>query len=155
MINKVLIYLDFDGVLTTKFSNPSKFHLGLEFDPVCIENLKKLLKELKDKYDKIIIVIISNWRYDLSEDQLVQLLCKVYGLEPYFSEIEFADKKGNREEEIKEHLAMNTEVEAFFILDDMNYRDEILRRHLIRTRSEDGIRAFEDIKAYALEIIDY
>lgn len=145
MENKVLIYLDFDGVLTTKFSTHSKYHIGLQFDSMCVNNLKRILKELRNNFEKVVIVVISDWRYDMSNEQLEKMLFDVYGLYTYVDYIDFINKKGNRERGIHEHLSSYLEVVKFFILDDMNYKDKVLSNYLIKTRAEDGIRAYEDV----------
>ncbi|TMN21849.1 HAD domain-containing protein [Lentibacillus cibarius] len=154
MEDKILyMYLDFDGVLTTKFSVSSKLHPGLQFDDVCVDNLKAILIELKNLFAEITIVVISDWRYDLSRDQLKYILIEKYGLEQFIDRIEFTDKGNTRENEIKQHLAMIGEADAFVILDDMRYRDGLLIKHLVRTRAEDGIRAYEDVRACIMQIL--
>lgn len=140
MMNTFTIFLDFDGVMVTKFSVPSTSHPGLAFDPVCVDNLKLMINSLKSKYEAIEIVVISNWRYDMDEAAIGDMLLKHYGFVVDIDEVKFTRKLGNKEAEIREYLDINQiPPNLYIIFDDENLGEELAEGH-IRTRFEDGIR---------------
>ncbi|WP_188453341.1 HAD domain-containing protein [Virgibacillus oceani] len=153
MAKSINIYIDIDGVLTTKFSNSSKQHSGLQFDSVCVENLKQLITDLRNIFEIIVIIIISDWRYNFSRNELEYIFCTVYKLKGYIDRLDVTEKMYNREFEIKQHMESQNDSDIIVILDDMNLKDDNLTKYHLRTREEDGIRAFDDVKSCILRII--
>src|SRR5690625_4032337 len=150
-----MYFLDFDGVLTNKFSRKSTKHPGLEFDQECVDNLKFIVDELRNYYEKVALAIISNWRYELTNMQIIDILNDFYNLGNKIREIVILEKVGDREHEIRDSLSVNLiSNKSFIILDDKEYYDELLRQHQIQTRSEDGIRAYEDVIEVIFNIIN-
>ena len=136
----ITIYLDFDGVLTTKFSKISERHNGLVFDPLCVESFKKIAAQLREQFTAVRVVVISNWRFEFSPVQLSELF-GAYGMLEKIDELIIPVTTSNREEEI-----MNDAYGGpFLIFDDQPYSNEMLKPHLIQLRSEDGLRGIEDI----------
>lgn len=134
------IYLDFDGVLTTKFSEVSGVHGGPAFDPLCVKIFNKLAGQLRERFTEVRVVVISNWRFEFSSVQIRELL-GAYGMLEKIDELIIPITASNREEEI-----MNDAYEGpFLIFDDQPYYSEKLKPHLIQLRSEDGLRGIEDI----------
>lgn len=145
-----VVFLDIDGVLNTeRFINIQKKELGgiydrtmnLNFDPICMKNLKKIIELTGTK-----IVISSTWRkskesngihwkailqnfrqYKIDENVII-------GITPF---IDF----GTRGEEIKEWINEH-KVEKFAIIDDLDNEkvDNISKNHLILCNSYWGIR---------------
>lgn len=139
------IFLDFDGVLITKFSTPSPQHPGLAFDPVCVDILKRLIISLKQKFNHVNIIVVSNWRYDMEEADICQILLQHYGLGTFVNEVSFIDKNLNKSEGIKQYIRVNRlEHQPYIILDDEKLDDELAKFH-IQTRYEDGIRGLNSI----------
>lgn len=135
------IYLDFDGVLTTKFSEVSEVHGGSAFDPLCVESFKKIAAQLRQKFKSVRVVVISNWRFEFPPVEIRELF-DGYGMLEKIDELIIPVTASNREEEI-----MNDAYDGpFLILDDQPYYNEKLKPHLIQLRSEDGLRGIEDIE---------
>lgn len=64
--------MDFDGVVTTKFADLPRTQF--EFDPHCLSTLQKVIQLIKQRYPVVNIVITSDWRYDLTREEL-EILC--------------------------------------------------------------------------------
>lgn len=147
MNGRFTLFLDIDGVMVTKHSELSSDGKTLEFDPVCIDNLKLIIKEIKDKYGGINIIVASNWRYDLNDEAIVDLLLIQSEFLDCLSESDIAvlDRIYNKEQGITAHIRGNQLTpEQCLILDD-DYLGEELEGYQIRTRSEDGIRGIETL----------
>lgn len=148
MHKRYTLFLDFDGVLVTKFSTGTSKYNSPPFDPVCIENLKGVIKEIISKYGGITIIVISSWRYDLSDNAIVDILLNESGLIHYLSEIDILvlDRKLSKEQGIRQYIRENRlALEQCVILED-EYLGEELASCQIRTRSEDGIRGIDTLE---------
>ena len=130
----ITIYLDFDGVLVTKFSK------GITFAPVCVEKLKEIIQILKNEFQAVRLCVISNWCFERSQEEIAHLLSS-YRLLEDIEELVIPVNFHNREQEI----LMDVIKEPFVIFDDEYYENPYLRKHLIRLREEDGLRGIEDI----------
>ena len=130
----ITIYLDFDGVLVTKFSK------GVAFDPVCVEKLKEMIHMLKAEFQAVRLCVISNWRFEKSQEEITNLLT-LYRLLEDIEELVIPIGFHNREQEI----LMDVIKERFVIFDDQHYENSYLRKHLIHLRAEDGLRETEDV----------
>ena len=81
-MNRPVIFLDFDGVLNTEQyharltvdGKPTKDTWGPLFDPLAVENLRRILDDTDTR-----IVVSSSWRYAHSLDSL-RLMWEVRGL---------------------------------------------------------------------------
>lgn len=113
-----MIYLDFDGVLVTKFSD------GKEFDKVCVHVLKELLALYKKQFSSVQLCIISNWRFDKTADELTELLVSARLLE-HVDKLLIPTDYPNREQQI---LALQQDL-YFLILDDTNYSNPQLQKN--------------------------
>ena len=134
------LFLDFDGVLVTKFSKPSERYEGMEFDPACTETLGEVLQFLRGRFDEFVVVIISNWRLELSERKLIGRLQEHDNIQRYVSGIEVLGKQGDKRAALAAYIEQGRlSARRYIILDDEDLGDE-LRPMQIRTRSEDGIR---------------
>lgn len=130
----ITIYLDFDGVLVTKFSE------GTAFDPVCVEKLKEMIQMLKTEFQAVRLCVISNWRFEKSQEEIANLLVS-YRLLEDIEELVIPVNFHNREREILTDAMRD----YFVIFDDDQYENSYLRKYLIRLRTEDGLRGIEDV----------
>jgi hypothetical protein len=148
MFNGFTLFLDFDGVLVNGFSTVTSDNNKLAFDPVCVDNLKRIIDEIKNKYGRINIIVTSNWRYDLDDDAIIILLLNQSGLHKSISEsdITVLDRKLRKVQGINQYIRENQLTpERSVILDD-EYLGEKLAGYQIRTRSEDGIRGIDTLE---------
>lgn len=129
------IYLDFDGVLVTKFSE------GTAFDPICVKKLKEIIQMLKAEFQAVRLCVISNWRFERSQEEITDLLA-LYRLLEDIEELVIPVNFHNREQEILTDVMK----EPFVIFDDDHYENPYLRKHLIQLSAEDGLRGIEDIR---------
>lgn len=146
------LFLDFDGVMITKFSSLDSDVDALAFDPVCIENLKYIIEQVKTKHEKITIIIISNWRLELNQLTINDLLLNRYGLSEYLtaSNIAYLEQKGSKAQNILQIINANKlTTDRCLVLDD-EYLGEELAPYQIQTRSEDGIRDLESLEQLLL-----
>lgn len=150
MIARYTIFLDFDGVLVTRFSTvgirDKDDGVGrMDFDPVCMENLRRFIENVKREYQEVAVVVISNWRYDLDDEMISKLLTENSTLAGCLSRdyITCLDriyfKSDGIQQYIREH---NLSPHTFIILDD-EFVGEELAAFQIRPRSEDGIRELD------------
>ncbi len=71
-----IIFLDFDGVMATAFfdyilvrsGQAEKDEFGVLFDPLCIDNLAKIIEATGAK-----IVVSSDWKYLMSYEELLRM----------------------------------------------------------------------------------
>jgi hypothetical protein len=103
-MGKFHLFLDFDGLLVTKFSVPSKRFEGMEFDLACIETLGKALEYLRELFDEVIVVIISNWRFELPEKDLVCRLQEHNGIHRHVLGIEVLGKRGGKRADLLAYI---------------------------------------------------
>lgn len=146
-MSNFVLFLDFDGVLVTKFNKQEE-----PFDPVCIENLKSLIKWLRDRFDRVELVVISNWRFERTDSQLNDLLLNECGLHTHLQEHEvyYLDRGFSKKEGIKQYIdTYDLRSNQFKIIDD-EYLGDDLAAYQIRTRSEDGIRDLDSFKGLFL-----
>ncbi|GGB62309.1 hypothetical protein GCM10011409_44380 [Lentibacillus populi] len=150
-MRKVYLFLDFDGVMVTKFSSFSEFHEGMEFDDKCINTLNQLIKIIRNKYS-FSLVISSNWKYELTKSEIKHMLIEIYNIDISENDIHFTKNTGNKYNEINSFID-NLDSKCLVII----LEDDPLPRNLnyfqIRTRSEDGIRATDDILNAVDELI--
>lgn len=131
------VYLDFDGVLVTKFSD------GNAFDPICVKQLSKLLTTCKKQVETLQLCIISNWRFDKTVEEITALLHD-HALLEHVDVLHIPTDFTDREQQILHHHTHG----HFIILDDQAYQHRYLIHHHIQLRAEDGLRGLEvsDIK---------
>lgn len=136
-IKSFYLFLDFDGVLITRFSEKSNRHSGLEFDPQCLFTLEKVIQLIKKHFEAVNIVITSNWRYDLTDLELEVLV-----------QNPLVDGVLILEEPESKHMALRKFIEkyqlpeeSYIIFDD----DELDEPSQIQTQARDGIRDSEHI----------
>jgi len=148
------LFLDFDGVMVTKHSELSSNGKTLDFDSVCIDNLKLIINEIKSKYGGINIIVVSNWRYDLEDTAIVDLLLNRSELHEYLSEpdITILDRKCNKVKGISAYILENQLTPTQCVIFDDEYLGEDLDGYQIRTRSEDGIRGLETLEGIVDEM---
>ncbi|TDG00875.1 HAD domain-containing protein [Paenibacillus piri] len=135
------LLLDFDGVLATKFSTQSS-----PFDPDCTENLKSIIKWLKTRFDEVKVVVISNWRFDRTDSQIIDLLYDHGDLQAH--EITILDRSFRKKEGIVEYIKLHELKSGEFVILDDDFLGEDLAVHQIRTRSEDGIRDLDTLEGF-------
>lgn len=141
-----LIFLDIDGVLNNSLHPvQSAYHVGLEFDPNCIDYLKEIIRKTDSS-----LVISSTWRIGRTVESLNNDVLQYYGLDTYvvgFTPVFHEQIRGN---EIK-HFLDNTNLEFnnFIIIDDDNDMGELLPR-LVRTNARRGLDKFTKSKAIKL-----
>jgi hypothetical protein len=142
------IFLDFDGVMVTKFSSPTSKYEEFVFDPVCVENLKSIIEQMKTKFGKVNIIITSGWRYDLSEATINDLLLRRYGLHTCLSEsdITYLDRLRGKVQGITQYIQENQLTPQQCVILDDEYLGDELAAYQMRTRSEDGIRGISTIE---------
>ena len=139
-----IIFLDFDGVLTS-----SKAYGVLDSEKM--ELLWKILEKTGAS-----VVISSSWRLfdvestkkylvgegDEYKNTSFRWLDKVVGVtpRPYVDDFINYDE-WNREEEIKRYLESHSEIEDYVILDDMEdeFTDETVLNHLVKTTIKTGM----------------
>lgn len=149
-----IIFLDIDGVINTDRQiriNDLKQVKGIEFDPIAMENLKKIIIETKAK-----IVIISTWKVHREKEgflwvELIRNLKKysideesIHDVTPYLGEY----KPEIRIKEINTYLEKNKNIDRYVILDDQ-WDMGNLNPSFIRCLSFKGIT--EEIKKEAIE----
>jgi hypothetical protein len=122
-----VIFLDFDGVLTTKMT-----HFGFG-DPTCIKELNRITTITDAK-----IVVSSTWRFEglkVVKENLKNwgVIAEVIDVTP-----RLVDDSGARGDEIRQWLIENPIANRFVILDDdIDMGD--LREHLVRCDTEVGL----------------
>lgn len=152
-----VIFLDFDGVLTTAKN------YGV-LDAAKMELLWKLITRTEAS-----IVISSSWRaldvpstiYNLTlgkdyMDTPLRWLSKVVGVTPRPSEEEFLlYDEWNRENEIKRYLDSHPEVDNFIILDDVedDFVDPRMIGRLVKTTIMTGLT--EELVETAIDLLNY
>lgn len=141
MNNGFTLFLDFDGVLVTKFSVLKKDGRP-SFDPECMDVLNELLGLLREKYSDVDLVVTSNWCWELGQDEIRRLLLNEYKLLSVKNEIQFLDPRYSKLEGMKQYININQIKDGkYLILDDE--RMEGLEEHQLQTRSEDGLRGLQ------------
>jgi len=105
-----IIFLDIEGVLNSKsYLNTSYL---IPFDPKCLENLQKLVKETNAK-----IVVSSTWRKSETGRKQLLAILKEYDLANVV--VGCTPILDTREKEIDAYLQLTEQLDAFVILDDM------------------------------------
>ncbi|RUS44616.1 HAD domain-containing protein [Cohnella sp. AR92] len=146
------VFLDFDGVLVTKYSTESLGNSEPRFDPECVENFKHIIERLKAKYGEITIIVASNWRFNLNEGTITELLLEQYELDNYLTaaNITFLDRLHSKIEGIMSVINEKRLTPSQSVILDDEYLGEELAAYQIRTRSEDGIRDLESLELIIL-----
>jgi len=121
-----VVFLDFDGVITT---NNTKYR---SFDPICIERLRTILDKTNSK-----IVISSSWR---KFDPIVKLrkMIRMAGIDTEVIGITPSHNSG-RGEEIKMFLKLHPEITKFVVLDDNTFDMGPVMDRVVETDSYLGI----------------
>ena len=140
----MILFLDFDGVMVTDryqaqltdTNCPLRDDYGAKFDPVCVENLRRII----DSTDAG-IVITSTWKMDMGLDGIQQmwdvrqLPGKVIGVTPDIDPIH----RGN---EVQAWLDANPGAVRYAIIDDtpfLNFFNEEQLPHLFRVDERTGL----------------
>lgn len=129
----LIIFLDFDGVLNSKKYIASKNESGVCFDPECLNLLKEIVLKTNAK-----IVLTSSWREHWDKDEKLCDETGVFINEAFNSlGLKIFDKTPSlnlrREQEIKEWLNKNNNVDNFVVLDDMLLGADFLKGHFVKT----------------------
>ena len=143
----MIIFLDFDGVLTTP---NTKYQ---DADPVCLENLKEIITNLDAK-----LVISSTWKHI----QDVIPVLERWGLIQYYLDVtpnlevesNGVIKTLGKEYEIYHWLRDNPDYE-YLILDDEYMLNDDLMRHLLKIDGEKGVQDWDIARASLLYTILY
>ena len=141
--NCPVIFLDFDGVLSTddyldqlRAAN-SKTHdyFGRLFDPECISCLRRIIKSTGAR-----IVITSSWRNYLSTFQFI-LMWHIRKLPGILAGV-VPQGSAYRGNEIDEWLKQHTNISRYAILDDMDSRQfkSDQSSHLVTTNHFKGLQ---------------
>ena len=156
---KKILFLDFDGVMVTDtylihLTNAGSLLLdshGYRFDPICVEELKKIIDSTDAE-----IVVISTWKMEMGLDGIQkmwdarQLPGKVIGVTPDIDPIH----RGN---EIDAWLDANPGAVRYAIIDDtpfLNFFNEEQLPHLFKVDERTGLneetakRVIEHLKVY-------
>lgn len=145
-----LIFLDIDGVMNhNNFFQRSRLHMGQEFCPVAVRNLREIIKRTDAK-----IVLSSTWRKGLSVGD-IKTLFSWYDLDKYV-----VGKTPVLDEQIRGHeiqLFMDMlhhpiyPIESFIIIDDDDDMGDLLPR-LIHCANNSGLTT-DDRREYAIEML--
>ena len=139
-----IIFLDFDGVMVTDryqaqlidSNSPLRDDYGAKFDPVCVENLRRII----DSTDAD-IVVISTWKMEMELDGIQkmwdarQLPGKVIGVTPDIDPI-------HRGDEVQAWLDANPGAVRYAIIDDtpfLNFFNEEQLPHLFKVDERTGL----------------
>lgn len=131
-----IVFLDFDGVLVTSFA-------GQGFDPVCAEILRGMIRRLRENYSEVEIVITSNWRFEMNEDDLIRLLLSEAGLSGMVKKVSVLDKTLNKSAGIRRFLTEGRVHPRNYIILDDEWISGYEERQ-IRFRGEDGLRGLPE-----------
>lgn len=162
---KKVIFLDFDGVLNTKWwytqmdRNTPKDKYGYAFDPKAVANLKRIVEETGAD-----IVISSSWKSfgftELEEMWIDRSLSgKLIGITPNSvsdellldADIDSIELFHIRGEEIKEWLTKHGKyVSHYAIIDDMDNMLPEQQSHFVQTNPEVGITEEDAEKVIAI-----
>lgn len=151
-----IIFLDFDGVMVTDryqaqltaVNSQLCDDYGAQFDPVCVENLRRII----DSTDAD-IVVISTWKMEMGLDGIQkmwdarQLPGKVIGVTPDIDPI-------HRGEEIKSWLDANPGAVRYAIIDDCPIQDffrEEQLPHLFKVDERTGLDEKTAIRVIELQ----
>ena len=139
-----ILFLDFDGVMVTDryqaqltaTNSPLRDDYGAKFDPVCVENLRRII----DSTDAD-IVVISTWKMEMELDGIQkmwdarQLPGKVIGVTPDIDPI-------HRGDEVQAWLDANPGAVRYAIIDDtpfLNFFNEEQLPHLFKVDERTGL----------------
>lgn len=120
---KKILFLDFDGVMDTKYYDlilnehglPIKDEFGVVFDPVCVENLKHIIEKTG-----VEIVVTSTWKYFMKYEDFLEMWKErelpgfITGVTP---NLDYTKIRGN---EIEAWLSTCTESCNYVIIDDLD-----------------------------------
>ena len=151
-----MIFLDFDGVMVTDryqaqltaINSPLRDEYGAKFDPVCVENLRRII----DSTDAD-IVVISTWKMEMGLDGIQQmwnarnLPGKVIGVTPDIDPI-------HRGDEIQAWLDANPGAVRYAIIDDTPFLDffnEEQLPHLFKVDERTGLDEKTAIRVIELQ----
>lgn len=148
---KYLIFVDFDGVLTSKrvhFTQPTdSYQIWSTFDPVVMEFFNKI----HNTYDDVSFVWTTTWRNNLQESGVLEHI--LYSMwynagfrgrfgTPWRVNPDNTMNTSDRAHEIKDYLEKYaTTHKDFVIFDDSNYRfNDILGvKRFVQTSPDDGM----------------
>lgn len=165
-----IIFLDIDGVLNTERYIIEQYNqrgkrppiADYNFDPICLENLKELIKATN-----AYIVISSSWR--IREDEFVQWQLGKYNNDEHWNALirnlnsiglnerildvtpRLSRERGN---EIRKWLQNNEQlnIESFVIIDDDRDMCEFTETNLVKCNWKDGLT--EELKDEAIKILN-
>ena len=140
----MILFLDFDGVMVTDryqaqltaVNSPLRDDYGAQFDPVCVENLRRII----DSTDAD-IVVISTWKMEMGLEGIQQmwdarqLPGKVIGVTPDIDPI-------HRGDEVQAWLDANPGAVRYAIIDDtpfLNFFNEEQLPHLFKVDERTGL----------------
>ena len=131
----LIIFLDIDGVLVTNRMLMYHDNWGHKFDPVCVENLRKLVTQTQAK-----IVISSAWRY--RGLKFLQDMWKARNLPGEVIDITRRDSSGGRGHEIHHwlmaHRGLDDRKEFIIIDDDVSDIWMSQKKATVKTSMEKG-----------------
>lgn len=143
MVKKIIIFLDFDGVMDTSFLKISltkerqalSDRYGLLFDKKCVTNLKKIIDATNAD-----IVVTSSWKLDMNLEKL-QEMWKYRKLPGKIIDVT-PNLIGSRSDEISSWLEAHGGNDIrYVIIDDMSadYFDSPVAEHLINVNPYVGL----------------
>lgn len=143
MVKKIIIFLDFDGVMDTSFLKISltkelqalSDRYGLLFDKKCVTNLKKIIDATNAD-----IVVTSSWKLDMNLEKL-QEMWKYRKLPGKIIDVT-PNLIGSRSDEISAWLEAHKCIDIqYVIIDDMSadYFDTPLADHLFNVNPYVGL----------------
>lgn len=143
MVKKIIIFLDFDGVMDTSFLKISltkerqalSDRYGLLFDKKCVTNLKKIIDSTNAD-----IVVTSSWKLDMNLEKL-QEMWKYRKLPGKIIDVT-PNLIGSRSDEISSWLEAHGGNDIrYVIIDDMSadYFDSPVAEHLINVNPYVGL----------------
>lgn len=143
MVKKIIIFLDFDGVMDTSFLKISltkerqalSDRYGLLFDKKCVRNLKKIIDATNAD-----IVVTSSWKLDMNLEKL-QEMWKYRKLPGKIIDVT-PNLIGSRSDEISSWLEAHKDIDIqYVIIDDMSadYFDTPLADHLFNVNPYVGL----------------
>jgi hypothetical protein len=128
-----IIFLDIDGVMNSNnHLVESKAHEYLEFDPICVESLKKILKETNAK-----IVISSTWRIKRSLEELKRIF-SIYDISNYIIGVT-PNLWKERGHEIQEYIDIHKNIIKKFVIIDDDSDMEHLMPYLVKINYLNGL----------------
>lgn len=135
--NMRVIFLDINGVLTNRNSNPSNFFYGL--DQANVACLAKLVQQTEAR-----LILASTWRTEFdahmnpcsSITKGFATALQNYGLTLYD---QTRHLNGGRSKEVSNWLETHDDIESFVILDDTDFNWGILSPYWIPIHSDTGL----------------